>query len=914
MALTKGTLLKDRYRIERLLSRGGMGAVYQGFDLTLKIAVAIKENFFVTPESLAQFEQEALILARLHHRNLPRVSDHFTFKKQQYLVMDFVQGKDLQQLVEEHGVLDESQGLNYIIQICDAVSYLHRQTPPIIHRDIKPQNIKITPQGRAVLVDFGIAKVAEDDSHTRTGAQAVTPGFSPPEQYGGLTGTTAVSDVYALGATLYAMLTGKKPPDSIVLLTNAARYEPPDTINPALSGQVSQAITHAMQPQREERPQSVAKWLKELEAILDSPTQPQLTGDDTMTAETAPAGWLVGPRDKNYPLKLGGIILGRAAQCDIQIDDPMASRQHARLEFDGKNHSIYDLGSANGTFVNEQRLGTAGHPFMVGDVLRIGGFTFSLSLTVPGPGSKPVPIQAQPAYTPPAAPSYVSTMHVPPPPAASPPGQGLPDLAPPPAGEPVKQRSPWLIIGTSVVLLMIVAGAIALAFFAWQNQGGSEDIGAQETFAALAAIATDQANAGATPDLDTEATLDALAAIATEQAENGNAPEVDTEATVAAAVAATETAQTEAEPATEIPAPIPPTETPAPKPTATSIPSTSSTPTTAPTAVFTSSPVPTQPPPAPLGVFQNFEAQSTWKRGDEANGEFSRASNQAHSGSYAGQLNYNFPSTTGNDYVVFRQSRTLAGEPDAISAWVYGDGSGHFLNVWIKDANSQTWQMNFGQVDHTGWQEMTAILDANQPWPSQSVAGPDNNRIDYPISFEALVLDDGSDDYSGRGTIYIDNLTSQAGVDVLVSATSTPGSQATPKPTTPITSGGLYGLVVAGQHHYEPWGAPWDGNICGDSFNDDIRMKAFTVELNLTNNSTTPVADNWTPDFITAKGKSVQACPHKYSGSGPQPGATTSLTFFTIVDSDDFVRIVRFGVDGQSTQICLDSSGLQTPC
>jgi serine/threonine protein kinase len=275
MALSEDTILENRYRIDRLLGQGGMGAIYRGFDTRLKRQVAIKENFFQTPQAIQQFEREAVMLADLTHLNLPRVIDHFSFEGQQYLVMDFIEGQDLWEMVkrQEHP-LSEAQALDYIIQVCEAVQYLHTRKPPIIHRDIKPQNIKITPEGLAVLVDFGIAKMAEGGQRTSTGARGVTPGFSPLEQYAG-SGTSPVSDVYSLGATLYAVLTGQKPPDSASRMVNQADFVPPIKLNAKLSERVSQAIEYAMQPQPADRPQSVAVWQQELEAIQTAmPTTP----------------------------------------------------------------------------------------------------------------------------------------------------------------------------------------------------------------------------------------------------------------------------------------------------------------------------------------------------------------------------------------------------------------------------------------------------------------------------------------------------------------------------------------------------------------------------------------------------------------------------------------------------------------
>ncbi|HXV97555.1 MAG TPA: flagellar filament outer layer protein FlaA, partial [Anaerolineae bacterium] len=165
---------------------------------------------------------------------------------------------------------------------------------------------------------------------------------------------------------------------------------------------------------------------------------------------------------------------------------------------------------------------------------------------------------------------------------------------------------------------------------------------------------------------------------------------------------------------------------------------------------------------APKGTFNDFETASTWRRGDEPNGTFERSTAEAYTGDYAGQLDYRF-STPNNDYVVFLWSQALGGRPNQITAWVNGDGAGHFLNLWVKDSAGETWQFSFGQIKHTGWQQMSALISPNQPWPAGHIDGPSNGAIDYPLSFQALVLDDGSDDFSGSGTIYIDDLAGAEG-------------------------------------------------------------------------------------------------------------------------------------------------------
>lgn len=257
MPLQPRQILNKRYRIVKLLGKGGYGAVYRAWDLHLDSACALKENLDITPEAQKQFRREAVILANLQHPNLPRVRDHFFLHRQgQYLVMDFVEGEDLQEMLERHGgPLPENQVLPWIEQVCNALSYLHTQNPPIIHRDIKPANIKITPQGKALLVDFGIAKIYNPNLRTTIGARAVTPGFSPHEQYG--QGKTDVrTDIYALGATLYTLLTGREPIESLQRVVKDSLL-PPKRINSSISSGISDVIQNSMQVNPNRRYQDI---------------------------------------------------------------------------------------------------------------------------------------------------------------------------------------------------------------------------------------------------------------------------------------------------------------------------------------------------------------------------------------------------------------------------------------------------------------------------------------------------------------------------------------------------------------------------------------------------------------------------------------------------------------------------------
>lgn len=247
MTLEKDTLLHNRYRIVEILGQGGMGSVYRAIDENLGVAIALKENLITTDEYARQFRLEAVILANLRHPNLPRVSDHILLVDQgQYLVMDFIEGEDLRDRMERLGILTEDDAVHIGAAICDALAYLHTRKPPILHRDIKPGNVKITPDGHIFLVDFGLAKVYHSASQaTTTGARAMTPGYSPPEQYG-TARTDPRTDVYSLGATLYAALSGVIPEDGLARAMDNAQLTPLRKRNAKISRRLAATIEKSM--------------------------------------------------------------------------------------------------------------------------------------------------------------------------------------------------------------------------------------------------------------------------------------------------------------------------------------------------------------------------------------------------------------------------------------------------------------------------------------------------------------------------------------------------------------------------------------------------------------------------------------------------------------------------------------------
>ena len=277
-----GQVLQQRYQIEKELGRGGFGAVYRATDLNLQRVCAVKENLDASQEAQRQFMREATVLANLSHPNLPRVTDHFFIPgKGQYLVMDFVDGADLATLAEQPGKVTVSQAVEWISQVADALVYMHGQSQPVLHRDIKPSNIRITPQGRAMLVDFGLVKFYAPNLKTTIGARAVTPGFAPPEQYGRGT-TDARTDIYALGATLYALLTGEQPPESVQRMAGE-RLTPVSQLNPAVPAHISQAIEKAMALEPRQRFASASEFLAALRAA------PVKAAAVTPAASVAPA-------------------------------------------------------------------------------------------------------------------------------------------------------------------------------------------------------------------------------------------------------------------------------------------------------------------------------------------------------------------------------------------------------------------------------------------------------------------------------------------------------------------------------------------------------------------------------------------------------------------------------------------------
>lgn len=286
--LKSGEVLRGRYKIREQIGQGGMGSIYLADDTRLKgRECALKEVEYdralpekIRDEARDQFLREATVLARLDHPNLPKVSDFFSNGPRDYLVMDYVPGKDLRTVMLEarrsHHFLHEKEVLAWADQIANALGFLHSQEPPIVHRDIKPSNLKLMPHGLIKLVDFGLVKILAPEEVTITIIQGQgTALYTPLEQYGGSDVHTDIrSDIYAFGATLYHLLTNEPPADARARFLQPESLTPIRQINSSISPRTEKAVQWAMALHPDERPTSIDEFRQALLGVQDPPTHP----------------------------------------------------------------------------------------------------------------------------------------------------------------------------------------------------------------------------------------------------------------------------------------------------------------------------------------------------------------------------------------------------------------------------------------------------------------------------------------------------------------------------------------------------------------------------------------------------------------------------------------------------------------
>ena len=326
--LAPNTLLQGRYLVMRLLGQGGMGAVYQATDRKFGNAVALKETFYNDLQLRKAFSHEARLLNRLRHAALPVVTDYFAIGERQFLVMQYIPGKDLEQLLADRktqgqGVFMASQVLRWADQLLDALEYLHSQKPPIIHRDIKPQNLKLTPRGEVILLDFGLAKgIVTHQSQVSQSIRGYTPNYASLEQIRG-TGTDARSDIYSIGATMYHLLTGEMPQDALTRIAAILMSQPDPlksiaSMNPEVPAPVAQVIEKAMAAHPDQRYGTAAAMRQALRSVASSVQPASLHRAQTLTDEPVKVNAAAVERSANRPLPTPPVVRPETPQAAAQ--------------------------------------------------------------------------------------------------------------------------------------------------------------------------------------------------------------------------------------------------------------------------------------------------------------------------------------------------------------------------------------------------------------------------------------------------------------------------------------------------------------------------------------------------------------------------------------------------------------------
>ena len=262
-----GKILQQRYRIQKQIGQGGMGVVYVATDERFNSTVAIKETLVTDDHFRRAFEREARLLNSLKHPALPRVSDHFDEDNGQFLVMEYIPGEDLSSTLErEEKPFPYEKVLDWADQLLDALEFLHSQSSPVVHRDIKPQNLKVTPRGQIVLLDFGLAKGNPTDAGHQTNAKSIfgySRNYASLEQIQG-TGTDPRSDLYSLAATLYHLLTNHAPEDALtramaVLAGRPDPLVPANAIEPSIPAGVAGILQKCLDLNADGRPATAAE-------------------------------------------------------------------------------------------------------------------------------------------------------------------------------------------------------------------------------------------------------------------------------------------------------------------------------------------------------------------------------------------------------------------------------------------------------------------------------------------------------------------------------------------------------------------------------------------------------------------------------------------------------------------------------
>lgn len=364
MELQPGTTLCDgKYTIEAKIGKGGFGITYKAIQNGLNRVVCIKEYFpagkctratkkntvFVQGTSEQVFEKyrqafvrEAKMLATLHHPNIVEVLDVFDENNTSYMVMTFVKGKSLQQIVEVRGKLPYPETVNYIAQITNAVGYIHDHH--ILHRDIKPDNIMITADFKAILIDFGSAREFEQDK-TQVHTSMLTHGYAPTEQYTANSRKGSYTDIYAIGATFYFVLTGQVPMESAARLTE--QMPSPKDLVPEIPEEANRTILKAMQLKAENRHQTVHEFMDDIRNVKPSVLVDETIGGSPQQPTSKRTWYIISALGCFVALLIGYFLWGRNGSELVEENKPQEIKTYSFI-------SIYDYPMVKvdgGTFI-----------------------------------------------------------------------------------------------------------------------------------------------------------------------------------------------------------------------------------------------------------------------------------------------------------------------------------------------------------------------------------------------------------------------------------------------------------------------------------------------------------------------------------------------------------------------------------
>lgn len=780
-----------KYKLVAKLGRGGMAEVYKAFQPGLNRYVAIKvmhRHLAEDEEFLSRFRREALATGRLRHQNIVQVLDFDQADGTYFMVLEFVDGPtlkdELRQRIRLKQPFDLPETARIFTALCDAIDVAHSHN--MIHRDLKPANVMLTQQGQVLLTDFGIARVMDGTQYTATGAVAGTPAYMSPEQGQGNRGDKR-SDIYSLGIMLYEVVTGTVPydadtPYAVVIKHISDPLPLPTQVNPNIPEVVERVVLKAMAKSPDDRYQTGGDLALDLREACQLKPGDSLRRNPITVLAPPPKVEEINPQTGRFVTPASHTPI---SQTNYNTDSTMPAGP------------IDDQ-----TVLSQATSSTSKTPLYIGIaaavlLLILGGVAFYLMNQDTGSETD---IAVNQTAT--AAMQTTATV------------DALANIQ-------NEATATWLaedddrdgLTNEEELRLGTLPG---IRDTDEDGLSDGEEVNERKTDPLRADTDRDgirdgeELSRGLNPlseDTDGDGIPDARDPNP-RQAEPGQATISPTEAVESPD---TPTPADEPDELTEEPTTTPepteePTLTPTPEPTeavadndtSTGLddPSEAATSTTSSVASAVSS-------PAGPGVFLDFETQSSWRRGDQNHGNFTRSADEVYSGEYAGQLAYDFPAVEDN-FVVFLQSKAIPGKPNLISAMVYGDSSGHYLNVWLKDAQGEVRQATFGQIKHTGWQTMTAILDPERAWPNGSISGSDNGAFDYPLSFNALVLDGVPDNSASDGTIYLDELTARE-----ISALPDPSAEispgVTPTPKSLPTQGRLAFPVDNGSGRYDIW-------------------------------------------------------------------------------------------------------------